>query len=305
MRKTKHIIMSWVLPLLMVGSLLGCGDGLTEPEVDLADGDLTGGEPIASIEVTPSFRLTGIEGFPARLHLERLQLGIGEVRLEPLDLDGDVVYISKTPEVLDFHLDEGVLEIDSRTIALPHTGRYLVSLRLEPVPLDSNIENEEAEDDVGGGEDDSEENSSFALSGAVATTHSTTDGTDFTRPSVPRSGKPTPLPWKPQGGGDVGTVVFMWVPFTYKSTRIAYFDLGVVEITQGNARLVINLDLSGWVYDAVTPLLSEVVHEGEGDHDRNNDDPNSRFEIDLSNELDRLGQGMENAMGDSSVGVDY
>ena len=270
-RHTTHILLGTLLAIV----LSGCGE-MTD---NLDNRDLETQE--TAIVVTPQFELVGLNQFTPQMHLKKIKLGIGEVRMEPLDIEGEVIYISKEPEILNFHIDQGIFAIDSRPITLPHKGKYLVSLRLEPIDEEL-IPN--PKDPTG-----EKTNSSFYISGALSARY-------FVAPPLDNN-KPTPLPWRTQKFGDE-ELQFIWIPFSYESQRIAYFELGVIEILGDSSQMIIGMDFSNWVSEAVTPILSEVIYQ-ETPEDENSE-ANS---IDLTDELDLVGQGMERALGNSSVTI--
>src|SRR5690554_721577 len=90
------------------------------------------------ISLVPEFSLNGAEDMPETVYFSELGLSIAEIRLEPLasssvDVEkSSIIYSTRNAIRLDYDVARGENVIFGEPLELPHTGRYLISVRLEP-----------------------------------------------------------------------------------------------------------------------------------------------------------------------------
>lgn len=229
-----------------------------------------------SVSVVPTFSLTGHHTLPADLYLSELGFTVSEIRLEPLAADASsVAYSAVQPEIVRFDVSRGETIKHGQPIVLPEPGRYLVSLRLEPLKAP--------------GRD--ELISSFTLLGFVAQSSMRVDP----RYEDDRGDRPTPHPFDEGGDSDPpghGELVDSpeapdaWTPFRYHSERAVFFTLNTVDFQAGEQALEFSFDMRNWVVDIVEPI-SRAVETDEslsGSHQEG---------VDISRYLDSNGQGAE------------
>ena len=115
--------------LVSAGLIAGCGEVVLDEEVVEE-----GATPQEAVSVVPHFTVLGAGDLPDELHIEELGFMISEIRLEPMTgRAGEVAYSAVRPFEVRFDMASGELTNSGDAIELPRKGRYLVSLRLEPV----------------------------------------------------------------------------------------------------------------------------------------------------------------------------
>lgn len=227
------------------------------------------------VTVVPTFTITGLNQLPDQLYLTELGFTVSEIRLEPLtSRDGQVAYSVVKPRTFHFKVADGDLVQSGEPIELPHAGRYLVSLRLEPTS-----------------EPELTPLSSFELSGFVAQSSMRVDP----RASGDgRGDRPRPNPF--DGGGQVeppddGTIQDSpetpesWTPFHYHSERAVFFPLNEVDLSAGEQHLDFSFDVQKWAVEIVDPI-SRAVETDESVR-------GEQEGVDISRHLDSSGQGAE------------
>lgn len=252
---------------------LACAD--IEPEVSVQEEVKT---HVQTVSVVPAFSITGISSLPSSLYLTELGFVVSEIRLEPLVASpGSVAFSAVKPEIIRFDVSSNEMFKKGAAIDLPRPGRYLVSVRLEPI-------DEETSD---------ESISSFSMSGFVARdsmlgSEYVTDGEDGERP--------TPHPFDPDdddiraqdadGLSDNPQAPDAWAPFYYHSERAVFFTLNDVEFEAGEQQLEFTFDLHNWALDIVEPISRAVSY------DETITDEHAGG-VDISRHLDSSGQGAE------------
>jgi len=273
--------MAWLTTALMVCGLVlavGCtaDDVATDPA---AEGGLT---------VTPEFRVMGLDAAGDEVYLQDLFLGVGEIRLEPLgDADG-VIYVTRAPLFLHFDLAAGEWDLQGTPLTLPHGGEYLISIRLEP--LGSNVSEESCAHSV-------------RMNGLLAR-QAASDGVV----GVNSADEPMPVPWRLHGEGSDGPRMDKrvdWVAWTYATERPLAVLLNDVQFSDSEEEqsLVITFDLSGWLEEAFQPI-QVAVEATEGEALEPTGDRGTRVEaVDVSEDLDDFGAGVEELSGFSEARV--
>lgn len=220
---TAKIVASSALVALL---LSGCGDlDVAEPIDDGAQG------AESSALVTPEFQVEGVDGESEQLLLEQLGLSISEIRIEPLSGDGqELTYTTSEPPEFRFATSQQKTSLQGAQIELPESGRFRVSLGMEP---DAEIDFEE-----------SSESDSLDLAGLVRTQDPVTDEEDETSDGKDNDGSPLPLPVEPvrEDDGDDEEVMWTALELTGGEQGIFYTFLDV-ELVAGEQVLTIVLDL--------------------------------------------------------------
>ena len=242
MKESKAISIVLVALVALVGILaVACGEVAVLEPVDSDSSD----EQAEVATVTPEFRISGLEQMPEELLLERLGLSVSEIRLEPLRDTGGFAYTTSDPIELAFNIAEGEDAIRGETVEFPETGRFLVSIRLEPPAHSSDptgdMQLEGSETSLRG---------SLNLEGKVRDEIVTPESVDDQN-----DGNPLPYPFeriKDDGGGD------MWTPFTLTSDRVVFYTFSDVELVSGDQILTFNFDMQDWATSAVHPIIDAV-----------------------------------------------
>ncbi len=228
-----------------------------------------------AVTVVPTFSIDGISELPEQLHITKIGLAVSEIRLEPLNsTSNSVVYSAVDAEVYTFDVANGEIVHEGTPIELPEPGRYLVSIRLEPVEADND-----------------ELVSSFAVNGFVAQSSlrvdPRADGVDHNQPL------PDPFDQggeaQPEQGDDLvdaPETPDSWTPFHYHSERAVFFPLNDVEFEPGQQSLEFAFDLQNWGVDLVGPISRAVERDESAQGSRRNG-------VDVSRHLDSSGQGTE------------
>ncbi|TXD37584.1 hypothetical protein FRC98_07795 [Lujinxingia vulgaris] len=228
-----------LLAMLMLSGVIACGEAAPDAQGEHSPVDARSQAAV----VTPEFRLSGIGELPEELILEEVGLTITEIRLQPV-IGSEVAYSTTQPFGLSFDLSEGETAIRGHAVEFPQTGRYLVSVRLEPLsPEERDVLNEEEGLDLPVG--------SLELNGLVRYGDSAmgkVGGED-------EDGNPLPLPFERTRAW---TIDESWTPFHYESQRAIFFALSNVELSPGEQTLVFNFDLNQWAIGALDPIVSAV-----------------------------------------------
>jgi hypothetical protein len=234
----------------------------------------------------------GAYELPDELHIESLGFMVSEIRLEPMaGRSTDIAFSAVRPFEVRFDVASGEITRSGDAIELPREGRYLVSLRLEPVEYlaDNGVER----------------TPSFMVSGFVA------DDEDKEFVSSRRGDQfigPIPVPVvdedggedegdgaKPGGDGEdyvasrgIG-LTEKWTPFTYRSDQSVFLPLNEVEIGPGENVLMFDFDMGQWAFNIVGPLSTAV---GKA----NGPSPNANGGVDVSSQMESGGYGAESFM---------
>lgn len=235
------------LSLVALGAV-GCGE---EPEVveleEAAEREAL--SSTTSAIVTPQFRLSGLDDIPQGLSLQELGLSISEIRLEPLNGSDGLAYATTQPFELAFDLSQGQYAMERQSVVLPQTGRFLVSVRLEPdgQGLDENDQvgslnlrgrvRSELLDEQESDQDDSD-------SGLNPTGAGELEGRE-------NDGSPLPLPLDEHRFGEFS----QWTTFAFRSDRTVFYTFSDVYLEPGEQILTFDFDLRDWAASALLPLV--------------------------------------------------
>jgi hypothetical protein len=219
-----------------------------------------------SVVVAPQFEIIGVDALPENLHVTEINLRVSEILLQPIDRPNSLAYSFAQPFAPRFDLARGETVRAFDGVEVPR-GRYLVSLRLEPVPLD------ETEIDP----------HSFEMYGFVA------EGPSIHHDEVASDGTPVPLPFKENEEDDRSEGEFtdrpeypdQWTPFIYESKKTEFFTFSNVEFTPGQQFLTFRFDVRSWALEVVQPISKAV---------RNNDALDQEG-VDATNVIEGSGSG--------------
>lgn len=230
---------------LAASALLALGTSCVDNVDDYAGptGYSTQQQPVV---VAPQFEIVGVDELPDNLQVTEIGLRVSEILLQPIDRPNSLSYSFSRPFAPRFALAEGETVRSFDGVEVPQ-GRYLVSLRLEPVPLE--------ETDV--------DPTSFEMYGFVA------EGPSLHNDEVSSDGTPVPLPFKEGEGDDRDENEFtdrpdypeQWTPFIYESKKTEFFTFSNVEFTPGEQYLTFRFDVRSWAFDVVQPI-SKAVRNG-------------------------------------------
>lgn len=284
----QHVYKTVALAGILAASLLSCGD----VDIDTTDDDTTEQRQEA-VTVVPEFSISGTSELPDDLHLSALGLTISEIRLEPVGSRSDTIaYSTRSATQLRFDVENGETVKNGEAVELPTDGRYLVSVRLEPIA-------ETVESEVGSSEQVSP---SFSVAGFVAG-----DGILRVDPRYDdkrSDGSPVPMPFDEDGDADEAessdelqdtpALPTEWTPFHYDSRRSVFFTLNEVEFHRGSQVLSFDFDVHDWALELVDPLLSAIEH---------NEDLSTAPDsgIDVTSPLESTGHGAEALFENASV----
>lgn len=232
------------------------------------------------VVVIPTFTISGFRDLPEALYISKLGFTVSEIRLEPLAGSTGLAYSAIQAEHVEFDVSQNVDTRQGQAISLPKTGRYLVSLRLEPV---------EYEDPERG----TALLSSFVMSGFV-----NEDSSDYQLMALnpgDASEEPSPDPFDGPGtsgddddsrpdGPTPPDSSGAWTPFVYHNERAVFMTLNEVEFGEGEQHLTFNFNLDRWAVQIADPIVRAV---------RNISVPGSKEGVDISRHLDSSGQGSE------------
>jgi hypothetical protein len=261
----------------------GCG------EVDFGTSDATeAAQRDQAVTVVPEFSVTGTSALPEKLYLSQLGLTISEIRLEPLASEaGSIAYSTRDATRLHFDVADGETVKLGEPVNLPEAGRYMVSVRLEPLA-------EVEHSDEGSVETVTP---SFSLSGFVA--GEGVVGVDPRYDDKHSDGSPVPMPFDEReidedAIQDTPALPTDWMPFQYNSQRSVFFTLNEVEFGAGKQYLSFEFDVHDWALELVDPLLTAVKHTNDAGNER-------REGIDVTNPLESTGHGAESLFENAKV----
>ncbi len=267
---------------LLAASMAGCGnvDFGTPSQPDTAQRE-------QAVTVVPEFTVTGASAMPGKLYLNELGLTISEIRLEPLSTEfGAVAYSTRNPTELRFDVAHGETVKLGEPVELPRAGRYLVSVRLEPIS--------QVEQSADGASE--QVSPSFSVAGFVA-------GNGVVRVDPRYDGKhsdgsPVPMPFdqRPDGSTmhDNPALPTDWTAFHYDSRRSVFYTLNEVNFESGKQLLSFEFDVHDWALELVDPLINAVKH---------NEDlgsPNKQG-VDVTTPLESTGYGAETLFENAKV----
>jgi hypothetical protein len=258
-----------VLAVLMAGLLASCADALgPDRKVDTAD---------QSVEVVPSFQVTGTAKLPDRLVIDQLGLAISSIELTPIESsERGIAYATGDPIRVNFDVNSGERLAESRKLVLPEAGTYDVSVRLEPLegmaakPFSLRMSGHVAGEAV---------DPEIELKGLNAGQY--------------MEGKPAPLPLdddgdtdsaetKERGLTDKSEQPRQWTPFAFHSERSVEHRLNRVELKPGQQHLRFRVDVHDWALELVNPVMQAVEQGSKDSTDQS---------IDASRQISSRGEG--------------
>lgn len=284
----RHLLIG-IIAVLM-SATAGCaildGDEVTENTGETAA--TTVQQPVF---IAPVFVLDGLDELPRRIHLDTLHLGVGAIFLDLIDESDDgVIYANETPFQLHFDIENGQVVAEGPLMVLPRGGDYQVSLQIEPRPFLRN----RPEDSIRSLQDNPDE-ASLVVTGTVKDSSWSDDDDD--------EEEPIPDTWLPEGFEDVHrlTRTTSEIPFAYHSDRMVRFTIDNVQLIGGSSiELVMQLQVGDWVVETIQPALDNAL----GDMSREElEDPLEGRDINLNEQLDEMGDGMDSLIGGMDVEV--
>jgi len=254
-----------------------CGDALR------TDGSSEYDSREKPVKVVPNFEIEGTHDLPENVRFGDLSLTVASIKLTPLESERTVAFSSSQPDWIEFDVGEGALEQTGRAIRIPETGRYNVTLRLEPV--------EESSSDSARPMGDY----SLALSGHVAgvSTEETADGGD-------QDGGPVPMPASPdefgensdgeEGSGAVDRTQTPshWMPFEYTTDQSVRITLDAVRLTEGEQYLNFELDANEWASEIATPVARAVWSQTRAEEPKSSREEGA---VNVTRAVDSRGEG--------------
>lgn len=250
-----------------------------------------------AISLVPEFSLNGGEAMPETVYFSELGLSIAEIRLEPLSASSpnieqsSIVYSTRNAIRLDFDVAEGEKVIFGQPLELPHAGRYLISVRLEPV----------ARVEPAQGTVNEVISPSFRVEGFVSTAELTR--TERGRLDENSDGSPTPMPFdedkdsKGDGQSKSGLEIGEddWTPFHYDSRQSVFISLNEIEIGRDSEFLSFEFDMNEWAESLAIPLR-DAVRENDSATPSTN-----RHGVDVTSRLEDSGHGAETLLNSARV----
>lgn len=280
-----HIPRQALALLLVLGALhaLGCAELTEEAAAPAAQQS----RRAQRVTLVPEFTISGIDAIPEELYLTELSFVVSEIRLEPLTgPNRGVAYSVVTPQLVTFDVSRGQSVRFGQPIELPEPGRYLVSLRLEPVELSKAAT---------GGATTPERPFSFVMTGFIAQQR-TADAEKAAQVADGEGERPIPHPFDGKDEEPVNEEVGAyaeapesWTLFHYHSERAAFIPMNDVELSGGEQHLAFHFDMRAWSGNLIEPISKAVSTTTTGPvlDERG---------IDVSRQLDSLGRGVESLM---------
>lgn len=235
------------------------------------------------VRVVPTFHLEGTDEVPEQLRLEDLGLAISEIELTPSSPDDSVAYSSRAPMGLEFHVEDGEVQLSGDELVLPEPGTYDVSLRLEPTGSRRDATGAKQSRDY------SMRISGYVAGNGIVRVDRDDDGEN-------EDGRPVPFPASPdrddEDDGNVSDrpeLPNQWTPFEYESGESVVHTLDQVEIGGDRQILSFSFDAEDWALELLEPL-SRAVRRKETSP-RNPDDQGGGSVVDVTREVERLGGG--------------
>lgn len=216
-----------------------------------------------AVTVVPEFVITGVDAIPKSLFVTDLGLTVSEIRLEPMWSTDSLAYSTREPIVVGFDIANGEAARTTAPLELPAGGRYLVSIRLEPI-----ASNEGADP------------ASFSLYGFLDD-----DGVKAELGDPEVEGRPQPMPFnKSQDGELIDQQAYPreWTPFEYNSKRAVFYTFNDVVFEPGAQFLTFSFDVRDWAVDVMEPISNAVRSSGAWDDS-----------VDVTNQIDSSGNGVE------------
>src|SRR5690554_1668389 len=285
----RRVIGPSTLCLSMLAMLLGgCGDASL---VGVGEGGYQ--EQTQTISLVPEFSLNGSEDMPDTVYFSELGLSIAEIRLEPLTSSADdaelssIIYSTRNAIQLDFDVAQGEQVIFGEPLELPHTGRYLISVRLEPISRVENVR----------GTVNEVTSPSFRVEGFVAMDPATR--TDRGRLDESADGSPTPMPFNEDEECEVEHGLEYhaeyWTPFHYDSRQSVFISLNEVEIREDSEFLSFEFNMNEWAESLAIPLQDAVQGSGDSTTDSSN------HGVDVTSRLEDGGHGAATLLTNARV----
>ena len=218
-----------------------------------------------AVMVVPEFSISGTDAIPESLYLTELGLAVSEIRLAPMAGDQSLAYTTRDAKFLRFDLARGETVRTTDAVELPAAGRYLVSIRLEPIEVEGETET-----------------MSFTANGFVVDGSQIDDSVGSTS-----DGEPQPMPFDPKSStgtddlSDSEAYPEAWSPFQYSSKRALFYTFSDVDLQPGTQILTFSFNVFDWAVDVVEPI-SNAVRANETDQS-----------VDVSKQVDSWGTGAE------------
>lgn len=243
-----------------------------------------------SVVVVPEFTISGTEAMPEPLYITKLGFTISEIRLTPLaGPAGQLSYSAANAKHIEFDVARGQIVRYGEPLTLPRGGRYLISLRLEPI-------------------EKRERGSqptlipSFTMSGFVSNERvmTSTGGEDGTEGGDVSEGPlPDPFDEKNKGNStgmsDYAEEPEGWTPFFYHSERAVFLPMNEVDLKPGPQLLNFNFNAETWAFDLVEPISRAIAHPRRFVIDGNS--------VDVSPHVESTGRGAEALLGAGEASV--
>jgi hypothetical protein len=217
--------------LAIAGAVLGaCAeDGVSTPGGVAPEG------VVDAVELALRFELEDLGAIADTVAVERVELGVGAVFLEPIDGASSASFASREPFALVFDAAAGSLEVDGPSIVLPEGGTYAVSILVEPGATAFEADDKDGQGRISVGVD------GRLRSGSVI------------------ADEPTPLPWRPKSI-DRLAVEDQWRPFAFRSDDAMRIQLAEVTLDDaGHYELRVSIRLSGWLVENLLPAVSALL----------------------------------------------
>ncbi len=235
--------------------------GCVSPDDDSVESDSlrTRGQ---AVSVVPEFHIANVDQIPSDLVVTDIGLVVSEIRLVPVQSENGLAYSTANPIGVKFKVNEDELARRGDEIVLPDKGRYIVSIRLEPV---ATLEGET-------------ETSSFSMDGYAA------EIPDFANTSKHSDGTPLPLPFdeKPDVEDDEEAAKeAMWTPFQYNSKQTIFYTFNDVELVPGKQVLTFTFDVQQWADSVADPISKAIRNSATAEEEG----------IDVTREVESVGQG--------------
>lgn len=285
--QTQNLWRSLLLACLLAASALSLTGCATDDSPE-------GSEQVQTFSLQPSITVRAAR---TDIQLDRLFLGVGSIYLEPLDSPGSPVISAADSLALTFEIDaDGQATILLPEVSVAHSGRYLVSIAIEPLPVPTNTEWPSALL-----EGASKSGFSVLIQGLLM--HDIVgDTTD------PRKDEPEPLPWRISVPKEQTSVVSLdgldqatveCIPFEYQSDRTGFIRLGEVKIGTERNELHISIDLNHWLDAAIVPVIDKLDDTLTPPTDKPVDpnDQNPTDLVDLNDYGDIRGLDLEHVFG--------
>lgn len=256
--------------------LAGCGEA-TDSQNDPAS------RRAQPVSLTPEFSVVGADANDDVIRFGEMNLSISEIRLEPLEQDDErsPAFSTRRPVQLHFDMIEEETPRVVDQIDVPNPGRYLVSVRLEPLTrVERNLYGIVTETNY----------PSLSVQGFIAA-ESVEVQKDLKDEQA--DGSPVPMPFDEMQADCAGGPCDGWMPFKFDSRRASFLTLNEIEVQRNSDLLAFEFDVSRWAEDLVEPIRA-VVEEKHASAEPNQ-------EVDVTNDVEGAGFGAESMLRGARV----